>query len=241
MDQHNFDRFFREKLDGIELIPNPKAWNEVEKQIGRKKRPVFYWVAASIVLCLLTWVTWPDQTLINQVALQQVDHPTRANKLYFTIPIAAELKDKKYAQAVTKASSKMAQKNVAIHYVGKHTNKEFASDQPFKTPEPKIKAIMTIEETPIPILAMHPSKKILAEVIEEKTKYDAVKITYIASDARVAKKLPIKSDSIGVFKKFIAFTDKIDPGEMLADIKTAKDNLLNGGLKNKKVRNAMIP
>ncbi|MEM0939585.1 MAG: hypothetical protein AAF600_05505 [Bacteroidota bacterium] len=241
MDQHNIDRLFREKLDGIEFTPTPKAWNEVEKQIGRKKRPVFYWVAASFVLFLLSWMVWPDPTFIDQVAVQQVDHPTRVNKPYFPIPIAVELKDEKHTQTVAKSSSKIAQENAAIQSVEKDTKEEFVTDQPFKIQEQKVKTIMTIKETPMPALAIHESKKILADVKAEKTRYGAVKITYIASKARVAENPPIKSDSTGVFKKFIAFTDKIDPGEMLADIKTAKDNLLNGGLKNKKERSAMIP
>ena len=74
----------------------------------------------------------------------------------------------------------------------------------------------------------------------EKPTFTAVKITYIASNNKKAiEEETQKNDSTGVLKKFIAFTGKIAPGDMLADIKTAKDNLFNGGLKNKKERSSL--
>ena len=113
-----------------------------------------------------------------------------------------------------------------------------------KTPDIEI-----VEDIPI---AEMESKTVVAEVdieepqiIEEtgeevtKPEFRAVKITYIASSVNTGSEETQKTDSTGVLKKFIAFAEKIDPGDMLADIKTAKDNLLNGGLKNKKDRNSL--
>ena len=96
------------------------------------------------------------------------------------------------------------------------------------------------EEDPLPVkedvlMDVMPAEEVLAPV------YKTVKITYIASNKENSVEEPTKSDSTNALKKFIAFTEKIDPGEVLADIKTAKDNLLNGGLKNKKDRTIMTP
>ena len=56
-----------------------------------------------------------------------------------------------------------------------------------------------------------------------------VKITYIASEGEKKQ----RSDSVGAFKKIMAFAGKISPGEVLADIKTAKDDFISGGFKSK--------
>ncbi len=49
------------------------------------------------------------------------------------------------------------------------------------------------------------------------------------------------ADSTAIFNKIITFAGKIDLREMLADMKTAKDNFLNGSLKNSRKRSARNP
>ncbi len=58
-----------------------------------------------------------------------------------------------------------------------------------------------------------------------------VKITYIASEKEEKVR---KSDNAGAFKKFIALVEKISKEEILADIQTAKDGLLNRTLKGQR-------
>ena len=242
MDQHNIDRLFREKLGGVEVAPSPKAWNEVEKQIGGKKKPVFYWVAASITLLLtVSVVLWPNQPASNQLSLGEADHPILPNDQGLSIPVAADLSKPKQEKAVATPARPVQQKAriVQVAKVELTEDVKAESSHPLEIPEMEIKRVVALEETTIPVSEVPEMED--ASTVEEKIDYSAVKITYIASNKSIMEDEITESDSSGVFKKFIAFTEKIDPGEMLADIKTAKDDLLKGGLKNKREKSAMTP
>ena len=242
MDQHNIDRLFREKLGGVEVAPSPKAWNEVEKQIGGKKKPVFYWVAASITLLLtVSVVLWPNQPASNQLSLGEADHPILPNDQGLSIPVAADLSKPKQEKAVATPARPVQQKAriVQVAKVELTEDVKAESNNPLEIPEMEIKRVVALEETTIPVSEVPEMED--ASTVEEKIDYSAVKITYIASNKSIMEDEITESDSSGVFKKFIAFTEKIDPGEMLADIKTAKDDLLKGGLKNKREKSAMTP
>ena len=242
MDQHNIDRLFREKLGGVEVAPSPKAWDEVEKQIGGKKKPVFYWVAASITLLLtVSVVLWPNQPASNQLSLGEADHPILPNDQGLSIPVAADLSKPKQEKAVATPARPVQQEAriVQVAKVELTEDVKAESSHPLEIPEMEIKRVVALEETTIPVSEVPEMED--ASTVEEKIDYSAVKITYIASNKSIMEDEIPESDSSGVFKKFIAFTEKIDPGEMLADIKTAKDDLLKGGLKNKREKSAMTP
>ena len=81
MDQHNIDRLFREKLDDFEITPSAKSWSEVEKRIGKKNKPMVYWIAASITLFVIAWSVWPDRDpAFVGIASQEIDHPALVNE-----------------------------------------------------------------------------------------------------------------------------------------------------------------
>jgi len=234
MDQNNIDRFFREKLDGNEVLPSSKAWNEVEKQIGGKKKPVvLYWVAATISLLLISWIVWPEyKASIQGIASGEFDHPIWVKKASPGMPIAASLSPKRTSDP-GKETMTLVQKN----QIAKETvdiKKTVVSEEIIK--KVSLEESIAKEETVPP-----PQEVEEIEVVPSKVEpiYSKVKITYIASNKNVGEEA--KADSTGALKKLIAFTDKIDPGEMLADIKSVKDNLLSGGLKNKKHRTLMTP
>ncbi len=241
MDQHNIDRLFREKLDGLEVTPTPQAWSEVERKLGGKKKPMIYWVAASIALLLAaSLILWPDQATNYQLAMDEIDidHPILPDNQSLSTPVAITLEKEDKKNARNESSKKSFEKRTAVQLAQVESIEKSDNSNPSKSIELEIKKMVALEETSMitPVSLEPPSE----EVIEEEVSYNAVKITYIASEpSEIEDKA--KNDSTGVLKKFIAFTEKIDPGEMLADIKTAKDNLLNGGLKNKRTRSAMIP
>ena len=231
MDQQNIDRLFREKLDHMEVSPSANAWSKVEGQIRPKKRPIVYWVAASISLLLMSWMIWPEAS--NREALtpiaSEVSHPVQLHDLSpeFVLPV------------IEKKSVKKVETNSVKNETIRYASKKEPTSIPDKIKEPIIKK--EIPESKTLVAEVVNETVLIDEVVKEDPKptFKAVKITYIASNTAVAKEEVTKNDTTGVFKKVIAFAGKIDPGEMLADIKTAKDNLLNGSRKNKKERSSL--
>lgn len=240
MNQQNIDRLFREKLGGFEAVPSPNAWSQVEKRIGTKKTPLIYWVAASITLLIAGWMLMMNNYTPDHAGAfisSNVDHPP-AQKFYpFDLPEAVAIRKeeanspKRNATQVTTAST---------HLVTVPSAKEAPTDA---IPEVENKTMMAMEA--LDAQPMDPVKMNVEKTIDEgdHESTHTIKIIYIASSRNQipTDQTIAKNDSISVLEKFLALADKIDPGEMLADIKTAKDNLLNGGLKNKKERSTMTP
>lgn len=242
MDQQNIDRLFREKLDHLEVAPSTKAWSQVEKQIRPKKTPIVYWVAASVSLLFISWIIWPEasQTNLTPIA-SEVSHPINQQTPDFILPDIEVAEEKEES---VKPLQKVVKQPEPIQQFAANESKD---EKPMiiKDVVPEIEELDT--QTAVAEVELEESeiledvtKDIKVEDVEvEKPTYNAVKITYIASASKNKKEETQKNDSTGVLKKFIAFTEKIDPGDMLADIKTAKDNLFNGGLKNKKERSSL--
>lgn len=239
MDQQNIDRLFREKLDQLEVTPTTNAWSQVEKQIRPKKTPVVYWVAASVSLFLISWLVWPDAGSELTPIASEVSHPIFQGHPELVLPVLVKNdKDESSKKVQTKkpqhtpATKSTSKPQVQLAINSTLDEKQKIEEAP-QLSEVEPKTVMAEVKVDQPA--------ILDEVKEEvsKPEFRTVKITYIASSTNNEPEDAPKADSTSALKKFIAFTEKIDPGDMLADIKTAKDNLLNGGLKNKKDRNSL--
>lgn len=239
MDQQTIDRLFREKLDGNEVAPSPKSWSEVEKQIGGKKKPTILWIAASISLLALTWFFWSENQMNSiEIASQEIDHPVLLENSELTSPVAVALQEQRMVHQRVRRIAKARPLPAAVASVPISTE-EVLEVEGNVLPEDS-KSLVAVEETSLLPDADAAIEAISKEVVSPV--YKPVKITYIAASSKQRDEVvPAKNDSTGVLKKFIAFTEKIAPGEVLADLKTAKDNLLNGGLKNKKDRTIMTP
>ena len=229
MDQQNIDRLFREKLGQMEIKPSANAWSKVEKQIRPNKTPMIYWVAASVSLLLISWILWPEVTTEQQFTqiASEVNAPTQVDMPEFVMP------------AIDKKDDEKPKEDRTIPVRKRPLQTQFASNKQEAPKMEKVEEQMSVIEAEAKTMVASveiDAPETLEGAIEEpnRTEYKAIKITYIASASGSETKEDIqKSDSTGVLKKFIAFAEKIDPGDMLADIKTAKDNLLNGGLKKK--------
>lgn len=234
--QNNIDRLFREKLDGMEVTPSAQAWSQVEKRIRPQKTPVLYWIAASVSLLFIAWMAWPalDVTSSDKV-VSEVNYPTVPDASLFETPIAAELSFKK--QKVKEVQQP----------VTSTTHNAHLATQNAKIPKQNEEIVTALEIAPATIVAMEEVETpTILEKVEEQVKskpdFRTVKITYIAArQGDVAPGTAQSSDSTGVLKKFIAFAEKLDPGDVLADIKTAKDNFISSGLKGKKERSSLNP
>ena len=235
MDQQNIDRLFREKLDGLEVKPSPQAWAQVEKQIRPAKTQTMYWVAASISLLFITWLVWPKQdTWNNTPILSEVDHPTLVRTTELDIPVAIDLEELKATPKAKKLNFPKATPKAQFALETNEIPKQ--KEENTSLPEIETKTMVAMENIEIPV------EELIQPLESSKEDFRTVKITYIASSQKAPANTGIENnDSTGVLKKFIAFAEKIDPGEVLADFKTAKDNLINSGFKNKKDRSSLNP
>ncbi|MEP5613041.1 MAG: hypothetical protein ABJP45_12370 [Cyclobacteriaceae bacterium] len=234
MDQQKIDRLFREKLDSLEVAPSAKSWSEVEKKIGANRNPIkFYWIAAAVSAIIIGWVVWPKEDVMEFTPIaSEVDHPVLEATPDLTLPIL----------------ERKAQEKLIDPKIRKQVNAQLVAQEPVKVkdvPNEKIeelplvelesktaKAVAEVQEVETIPLEIESTVETINEQIDNKIKVDLskVKITYIAATEQEIKQ---EKDSVGAFKKFIAFAGKISPGDVLADIKTAKDDFINGGFKSK--------
>ncbi len=182
---------------------------------------------------MVSWAVWVGNDFDKTYTpiASEVSYPEYFKSPEFVLP-EIEHKTRKET-AIKKNTVKRAFQNIAM--IQENAPDKAAKEEPiFEAPQPETKTLVAGVEMEQP--------EIINSVLEEdkaKIEFKPVKITYIASNSNAVGKVEEKSDTTGVFKKVIAFAGKIDPGDMLADIKTAKDNLLNGGLKNKKERSSL--
>lgn len=238
MDHKKLDRLFREKLDQLEATPSPAAWSQIEKQIQSKQSfGMVYWIAASVALLLTFWFVWPEnQAGQGTPILAEVSHPVPEAAPTFKLP---EIKEKETNAYVNKASkTKIDAVKTGLKIKKQTVAKNETESENHLTREP-VETLNLIADIETEVPKSMETKE--ARTAETEVAYQSVKITYIASSTARSEVIGSESagDSTGVLKKFIAFTEKIDPGEMLADIRNAKDNLLSNGFKSKKDKNAL--
>jgi len=241
MDQHNIDRLFREKMDSLEVTPAANSWSQVEKRLKPTRKPTYYWVAAAVALFVISWILVPNHgSLDKQITNIKITHPPLQESEGFEIPVAIALKESK--EFHKKAHSQVTKRVLATSAKQPISKLQEPKEDlsVFQELESKTTVIAEVSETIGTLVIEEPSVEPVDN--NRESVRNIVKITYIASNNREpVAEVTNTSDSTSRFKKLIAFAEKIDPGEMLADIKTAKDNLLNGGLKSKKDKNFMNP
>lgn len=234
MKRQNIDQLFRGKLDRMEVMPSSQAWSQIERKIRSPKHLLVYWMAASLALLFISWLVWPEQII-------QKTHPTTLEIDYPDPPepfahVAKGWKgDKRKTKRVNKVKTRQpSQTQFAVN------------DQPELTREEEKTDISNPSRQPIATIIKEMRKPITEAITEHKIEtpqvhFKVVRITYIATplDAQSQKKSKNDAtgalrDATGALRKIIAFAANMSPGKLLANVKTAKDQLLNGGLKRKK-------
>ncbi|MFK7952909.1 MAG: hypothetical protein AB8B73_08680 [Ekhidna sp.] len=227
MDQNKIDRLFREKMDKLEVIPSEAAWSQVEKQIRAKREFKIYWTAAAVTLIFAAWAFWPSQTVMNQTPIaSEVSYPQKFDATDFHF---SEIKVAKVKKEVS---------NEAIRNVADRPTLQLVSkvDEQKEEVKPALEELIPLEidtKTAVATVELETPETIeelKSTVIED---FTAVKITYISSASNDNSEELQKTDSANAFKKIVAFAGKITPSEMMAEFKSAKDNLLNNGFKKK--------
>lgn len=237
MDQQKIDRLFREKLDSYEAVPSTQAWAEVEKKIGAKSNPSkLYMIAAAVSLLIITWVVWPQESTLDLTPIAgDVSHPVMIEGPEWSIPVVAketeEKKPRTHPALVKRPDVQLvAQEPVKKESIIDMKKLEEAPQVEIGT-ETSVANLDEAEESFIEEATIQEETESVIEQEPEMIKVDLskVKITYIAAEGEKKQ----ETDSVGAFKKIIALAGKISPGEVLADIKTAKDDFISGGFKTK--------
>ncbi|MEQ9403056.1 MAG: hypothetical protein RIM99_05680 [Cyclobacteriaceae bacterium] len=229
MDQQKIDQLFREKLDSFEVAPSAGAWSKVEKKITTERNPVkFYWIAASVSLLIITWVVWPQESVNDLTPIaSEINHPVQIEGPELLLPQAPVITKKEERLVVAKVM-----KQPAAQLVANTTEAGSKEAMEESIPELNIENAVVNTETMQPEVLKQPELEKL-ETFEPaagfETDLSKVKITYISS-ATEKRQAP---DSVSGIKKLFAIAGKLSPGDVLADIKTAKDDFINGGFKNK--------
>lgn len=199
------DRLFREGAEKYEVKPSAAAWEAIQGQVGAKASvwPTVWKVAAVLVVMIssaLVVFTWEDNTS-DQLA-GQADHPQLKFESYaWNLPEVSKANDPVIIDipAPVKISTPQEEEVVVIAAVT-------ADDRPYL----ELRSLQISWEIEMP------ATPALYNVLKEET---TVTIRYYASASETDK----SKKKIG---QFIARAQqKLNPDELLADIRTAKDDL----------------
>lgn len=232
MDPQKIDRIFREKLHNIEAKPSVNAWDQVSSQINQQKRYPILWIAAAIIPLVFfgLYFVLPFEA-DNQFT--NVDHPQQTKIPTFRWKIEQI--------QFTYASTNKVDKSIPLKSINPKSKvgNTIPSNASFDQPIIELEG-NSLENTLIADAIETHESIVPAESLNKKKEKSPIKITYIASrqETQVATQM-MEPDSTTTFKKLIAFADNFSPVEVLSDIKSAKDNLFDGGFKNKTNKNSL--
>lgn len=224
MDQINKnDQLFREKLDQLEFQPSDQAWEKVRGSITSQSSTnwsMYFKVAAGVALILTFGLLfYPSQDGVR-VAIEDITSPQPLEIATIDItvkptPIRSELKQNKK----TAIDSKPAQEKV----------KE-VTETPVQTlREPlELDMIADIQVGTDPVTS--------DDLIVNEATETAVKITYFTArntDTIENTDNEITQDSVktNLFDKMKFFAKNVSPVELLTDLRTAKEELIENGFK----------
>ena len=206
MKSEEIDRLFREKADRFKVEPSENAWLSIESQIGKSRKgiPIYWYVAASVtalVLIAIALVKNPGYTDGQQMVA--ITHPVPMDTERFEIRLDLE-----------------------------NSTDELASLEEQSTLERRIPAEIEIKQSVLEIsskpgmLALENSTLDFPDLFEApnmkptQPSRPSVRITYYTGSAQK------KQEKKGI-KQFIAKAQDFRPGEIMADLRSAKDEIFN--------------
>lgn len=200
------DRLFREGADKYEVKPSAAAWEAIQGQVGTKTSawPMIWKVAAVLVVLIssvLVLLNEKDQT--SEYLTGIADFPQLTGEaLVWSLPEVAKSTDQTVAvEAPTSTRPIIEEVRESIEIV---------------IPEGEMRPYLELQRIQVAWEIEMPSTPALFTVPIEET---SVKIRYYASSSA-----PEKTKKS--FGQFIARAQqKLSPDELLADIRTAKDDL----------------
>lgn len=205
------DRLFREGADKYELKPSAAAWDAIQGQAGAKTSvwPSVWKVAAAIVVLIssvLVLFNWKGQSTESLAGV--IDHPQQTEgALAWTLP---EVK-KAFVQVEAVEAQVAAEVQVGEEQQGEMERIDILASE--ARPFLELQSISVTWEIKMP------TRPALFNAPQEESR---ITIRYYASASE-----PEKTKK--GFGQFIARAQqKLSPDELLADIRTAKDDLFRG-------------
>ncbi len=203
------DRLFAERAEQYEVKPDAAAWDAIQSQMGTKSNGlVMVWKVAAVLVVLISSVlvifNWDNPT--SETLAGETDHPQlMERKLAWNLPVDVVKKQLDVAETVAET--------VIVPVEEFRESAQILAVTQVNRPYLELTSITLTWEIDIP------SKPALFNDITPET---SVKIRYYAST-------PESEKTKKSFGQFIARAQqKLSPDELLADIRTAKDDLFRG-------------
>ena len=215
MDRKNkTDQFFREKLDQVEFQPSDQAWKMVQGSIRTKATPLatYLKIAASLALLIVLGFLFYHNQDQHVLTTDDVTSPNPLEIAEFVVPIVSKSESATASTPVQKVS---AEKNEVVE-----SAREFVPQQKITIELSSIDEITISKE----MVALEKPK---LETTEEKP---AVTITYYTARSNESLQ-PEDSSKVNLFDKMKFFAKNVSAVELLSDIRTAKEELIENGFK----------
>ncbi len=242
MESNRLDKLFEQKLAGHSSTPSPDAWGDLEAMLDKKKKRGAFWyykVAAAVVILFMVgmalYVNWSDSSL-----------PV-AGETETPIKNEVDVKRQEQKEAEIEVSPKPDNDPIA-----KHSEQELAKPQGEEAETHAIDLELRKPVNPVPLAITKP--EVSEDIQDELQLIDEVGIETEESlavaeeeenttpTARKPIRIIYKSSSKKHLENRVVILAKLDttkkrmpdvrdilrfPGSLLADVRDAKDGLLN--------------
>lgn len=212
MKSNNMDRLFRERADQYEIKPSAAAWDAIQGQVKTKSSPwpMIVKVAAAVVIMIssvIVVLNWTDDT--ETILAGTADHPTRTGQtVAWKLPEGMLNTDQPDIYAANSPQMTKEDQKEDAPLLGNPTTQRAYLE---------LLSVVVAWELPVP---QKPG------IFMNEPLVTRVKIRYYASNATVETESEKEKKS---FSQFIARAqEKLSPDELLADLRTAKDDLFKG-------------
>ncbi|UXX78389.1 hypothetical protein N7E81_13590 [Reichenbachiella carrageenanivorans] len=228
MEARQTDKLFRDKLKSATTTPQAASWDRLEAMLEEKEKTGFYLWRVVVMLVLLivsvgVVIFWSRESEIpvEVIAVEQPSETIKDSRR--VIPLAID-------------TSKVAIKEV----ISPSVDGVKTSDHPRKkttervTQEHREVTPIRIEKEELPLAQVEVPQDTIVEPV--KKKYKSIRITYKRGGQ---KEMLAKVDTVAgsKVKDFWAQTREINPADMWADIREAKDNLFQRNSRKNNVKN----
>ncbi len=228
MGLNKIDRLFEERLRNYEVGPSEDAWSHLKGRIGKKqgRSKGGYWlVAASFSLIMSCyWLFLGKDGQEGEVG------PYASDVLYPDTPSMFDWEQEKWVITQAAGENGLTTKSGSdVNTVNRHFEERILME-PLIIKSKGLEA--TVAKIDLPSVAPEALSTLKKESVSAK-----IKITYIATQQ---KPLETTNDpGPNTFKRLLSFAGKITSGEVLADIKDAKDSFLSNRVRSDKDRSSL--
>lgn len=224
MENRKLDQLFSERLSRMETTPSPAAWDQVQNQLGRKPRIIWWSIAASVVLLVSIVLMFRNEAEIPSSQFAEIQQPNdNSGEVEMMMPESDELAEKEVPAAETplrqaefheeKEVVDPMQPSALIRYLAVKSVEEVETrDLTIATKQAPVVARIESSLVPETNLEMN------SDLIGVGPQLD-IQITYIASN--------VPDDRSGI-ERLWARAKEIKPGEVWANIRDTKNDFLQG-------------